>query len=99
MAPGKAPEEARTMSTSDEEAWLRYTVDVPDTRPGIPSISLCGLCGNSGVINASWRNPIDQQMWKSQSACICPNGRARVKMGRATDKILAWPTKVPHGTK
>lgn len=79
------------MSLERESIWLDYTVEVPSvTHPDLPPVSLCGLCGNMGIIKTVWMWSGDE--WTCSAPCICPNGRAMVAHGRITDKVRAWKT-------
>lgn len=56
--------------------WHEYTVYVGD-------VSLCGLCGNGGIVNT-----IESAKWAGHKvgvrrACVCPNGRQLKRMGMA----------------
>lgn len=68
------------MSGKPGKAWLEYSVFVKDDRPGIDKISICGLCGNSGIIDtkdkAKTPNGIGAKPVGVEAYCICPNGRA-----------------------
>lgn len=64
---------------SKDELWDEYTVFVyrDDIKSDIP---LCGLCGNSGMLNT-----LATAKWYGKEVgvflpCICPNGRSIKKM-------------------
>jgi hypothetical protein len=71
--------------------WLAYfNVPVSDREAGF-SYSVCGLCGNHGVVHSKCFTregiPVDTKLF-----CICPNGQALRKMGR--DPTLCYcPTE------
>lgn len=71
------------MSGKPSEAWLEFSVFVKDDRPGIDEISICGLCGNSGLISTlgTARTPrgIGAKSVGVEAYCICPNGRSMKK--------------------
>ena len=57
------------------DLWSEFQVQVMNDELGL-KIYLCGLCGNSGIVDTTIT-----AKWKNKSAgikafCICPNGRA-----------------------
>jgi hypothetical protein len=68
----------------DDDTYLEFTVFYPDERPGIGHISLCGLCGNSGLIGGGMGLHIKasgRELYMDPRPCICPNGRESIKRG------------------
>lgn len=62
---------------SQNDLWDEFIVHVPDERPGIEKISLCGLCGNTGRLHQiGVRSPAGILLPAIDRPCICPNGRA-----------------------
>lgn len=90
----------RAAERGPPELYDEYTIAVPDGRPGIPFIAICGLCGNSGVIGAFTHGVRarcgDVETYMEPRACICPNGRTRLKSKRST-RPAWWPTRWKAG--
>jgi hypothetical protein len=67
------------------DAWMEYSILVPDARKGIEHISLCGLCSNTGIIKTKGtfetfgRGTVTTDL---RAYCICPNGRVKRKRFR-----------------
>jgi len=58
---------------SIENLWEEYYFEL--SKDNGTTIKICGLCGNSGVLNT-----INSAFWNDKSVgvkryCICPNGR------------------------
>lgn len=58
-----------------------FTVHVLREDIGI-SIPLCGLCGNSGIVNTLTTAKWNDKLVGVCQYCICPNGRKRKQVGR-----------------
>lgn len=61
------------------ELWIEYTVDalIPAHGHAIP---VCGLCGNSGILDTTGSAKIHDRPCGIKTFCICPNGRALKKV-------------------
>lgn len=61
----------------DNETWNEFMVETPG--PLGFDIRVCGLCGNTGVVDTT-KNPPIAPYGKPVTAmirpCICPNGRS-----------------------
>jgi hypothetical protein len=64
--------------------WDEFTVYVPSDNKIMPMIPMCGLCGNTGLINTHAHTPTGKPCGV-QAFCICPNGRA-LKRGHSRPK-------------
>ena len=63
---------------TDSELWLEYMVDVEppqDSRHLLETIPVCGLCGNTGIVETFAKTPYGIACGVHKP-CICPNGRA-----------------------
>jgi hypothetical protein len=61
-----------------------FVVWVPDDRPGIGHITLCGLCGNSGILGGGRGFRFTSghfDVYCPPRPCICPNGREGIRQG------------------
>ncbi len=36
---------------------------------------LCGLCGNTGIVETTPTNPMKTKRYKFKTSCICPDGQ------------------------
>jgi len=54
--------------------WEEFTVEVYNPHIG-HKIPICGLCGNSGVIDTTTTARCFDKYVGIKSFCICPNGR------------------------
>lgn len=67
--------------------WEEFCVEVASVLPGAGpdaqkfTISLCGLCANTGFISHDAISPAGVKIHLDPRPCICPNGRA-VKKGQ-----------------
>lgn len=61
------------------ELWEEFIIHRSDDRfaPPYNYITLCGLCGNDGIIDTSKTAEHRGMMVGVVGYCICPNGRAR----------------------
>jgi hypothetical protein len=64
------------------DLWEEYTTWVPDDRFPDGGIPVCGLCGNSGLVNTLTTAKFFGRSCGVQGPCICPNGRRRKADGR-----------------
>lgn len=64
-----------------KKLWEEFIIRRSDDRFEPPNnfITLCGLCGNSGIIDTSKTAEHYDKMVGIVGYCICPNGRARKK--------------------
>jgi hypothetical protein len=71
---------ANNRPSVDDRTWLEF----------LTSNGLCGICGNSGIIDTTdtLHNPIGKKIVGIRSHCICPNGRAI----KAANDDTVWPT-------
>ena len=58
--------------------WLEFVVDVTIDAIGM-KVPICGLCGNTGLIDTTATAKCDGKCVGVLAFCICPNGRARKK--------------------
>lgn len=65
---------------SENDLWLEYSEH-----------GMCGLCGNTGVLNTlrSARMAVDGRHVGVKAYCICPNGRA-LKGNKPTVQEWIW---------
>lgn len=63
--------------TSATKVWLEFRSYVPHHSMGC--ITMCGLCGNSGVIDTRNVKTQDGTPCGVEAFCICPNGRQAKK--------------------
>lgn len=54
--------------------WEEYLVYVPSPMLGGLEIPLCGLCGNTGILDTRAKSPQGIPVG-IRAPCICPNGR------------------------
>lgn len=54
--------------------WEEFIVYVPSPELGGLKIPLCGLCGNTGMLETNTKSPAGIRCGIS-APCICPNGR------------------------
>lgn len=61
------------------ELWEEFIIHRSDDRFESPHnmITLCGLCGNDGIVDTSKTAEHYGKMVGVVGYCICPNGRAR----------------------
>jgi hypothetical protein len=64
--------------------WMEFTVYVPSDSKVMPMVPMCGLCGNTGLINTHAHTPPGKPCGV-QAYCICPNGRY-LKQGNGRPK-------------
>lgn len=60
------------------DAWEEFTVYPHADHIGC-KIPLCGLCGNSGIIDTTKNTTWDGKNVGVVAYCICPNGRVKKK--------------------
>lgn len=63
------------------ELWKEYIVEVlppKDLRDSIETIPMCGLCGNTGIVETHAKTPYGVACGVIKH-CICPSGRAMKK--------------------
>lgn len=67
-----------------KKLWEEFIILCSDERfePPHNFITLCGLCGNGGIIDTSKTATHGDKMVGVVGYCICPNGRARKKMAK-----------------
>ena len=65
------------------QVFFEFTVYVPGNTT-MPMIPMCGLCGNTGIINTNAKTPTGKPCG-IQAFCICPNGRS-LKRGHSRPK-------------
>ena len=68
-------------SGNENELWREYLVEVAppgDLKDKIETIPICGLCGNTGIVETFARTPYGTPCGVCKP-CICPNGRAMKK--------------------
>jgi len=63
------------------QLWMEYTVMVLSPVLGM-EIPLCGLCGNSGLLDTTPTTKWNKTPCGIRAFCICPNGRAQRKFSR-----------------
>ena len=68
-----------------------------DDRPGIEKITLCGLCGNSGIIDTTKSADHYAKMVGVVGYCICPNGRQRKRVFAKNSSHSIITTKADGG--
>ncbi len=64
------------MARSD--LWEEFLISVPapqGLRNTIETILVCGLCGNTGIVETHVKTPYGEPCGVQQY-CICPNGRS-----------------------
>lgn len=61
--------------------WIEFTVNaiIPSHGHAIP---VCGLCGNSGILDTTGSATIHDKPCGIRTFCICPNGRAMKRIGK-----------------
>lgn len=75
-------------SMDELELWKEYEVDVlppKDLRDKLETIPVCGLCGNTGMIETNAKTPYGVHCGVHKP-CICPNGR-KIKEKEAQKKL------------
>lgn len=75
----------------NKDTWLEYTIWHLDT---IGHISLCGLCGNTGMIGGGSGKGLNfeamgRAIYMSPRPCICPNGRISIRRKRFAKPDIA----------
>lgn len=76
-------------SRKEKEFWKEYQVDVlppEDLRSILETIPVCGLCGNTGIIETNARTPYGVACGVYKP-CICPNGRKIKEKEKAQKKF------------
>jgi hypothetical protein len=66
-----------------DDRWEEFTVYVET--PHLPGhkIPMCGLCGNTGIVDTTGTatTPVGNVFCGIRAYCICPNGRAMKEHG------------------
>lgn len=63
--------------------WEEYIIWSLDNREGIDRITLCGLCGNCGMLDTRESAIHNNKKIGVLAFCICPNGQAMKRSSRA----------------
>lgn len=62
---------------SKKDLWFEFDVEV--TRPDGLKITVCGLCGNTGMVDTTSTAKCFDKPAGIKTFCICPNGRLMKK--------------------
>jgi hypothetical protein len=62
------------MKTTVKNLWEEFIVEIYNPDLGF-EIPLCGLCGNSGIVDTTTTAKWSGKCTGVKKPCICPNGR------------------------
>jgi hypothetical protein len=66
----------KKQKSSESELWKEFLVEAPPPKnTSLESVPVCGLCGNTGIVETSARTPYGAPCGV-RKPCICPNGRS-----------------------
>lgn len=78
--------------------WEEFVVKAVNEELGF-EIPLCGLCGNSGILDTTTSAKWSNKSVGIKAYCICPNGRARKKVITKQKKWEGSSVLQPNGSK
>lgn len=64
---------------SKKDLWLEFNTEVMSDAIGL-KITLCGLCGNCGIVDTTTTAQWNDKFVGVKTFCICPNGRTLKKL-------------------